>query len=101
MTECFSIPDCSLFHQVLGPISGSSLTLIHVNIRSLRKHWDEFQISVNNLNPPIDIFVLTEIGISSSHCNQFILNGYKDIFYTRHNSRGGGIAIYIRDKWLT
>lgn len=64
-------------------------------------HWDEFQISVSNLKPDVYIFVLTEIAISSVQCDQFMLNGYKEHFFTRENNRGGGIALYIKDKWLS
>lgn len=100
MSFCFSVPNCNSFHRVLGPISGNSLTLIHVNIKNLRMHWDEFQISVSNLKPDVYIFVLTEIAISSVQCDQFMLNGYKEHFFTRENNRGGGIALHIKDKWL-
>lgn len=101
MTACFSIPDCGSFHQVLGPTSEYSFTIIHVNIRSLRKHWEQFRVLVSDFNPPIDVFVLTEISISSSQGNQFVLNGYNELFHTRERSRGGGIAIYVKEKWLS
>lgn len=100
MSTCVSIPDCNSFNRILGPITNNSLTLIHVNIRSLRKHWDEFQISVCCLKPSVDIFVITEITVTSLQCNQFVLDGYKEFFCTRDNSRGGGIAVYIQNKWL-
>lgn len=73
MTPCFSATDFGTFCQVLGPVSDFSVTIFHVNIRSVRKHWDEFRALINDLTPPADVFVLTEINISALQCNQFTL----------------------------
>lgn len=52
------------------------------------------------MDPSVDVFVLTEIGVTSFQTNQFSLNGYKAFFHTRDNKRGGGIAFYVKKRWL-
>lgn len=79
--------------------TGRSLAVVHVNIRSLRKYWAEFQSVVNCLDSVVDVFVLTEINLSNISTEQFSLPGFVSHFYTRPNGRGGGIAVYVRKEW--
>lgn len=80
--------------------SACSFTLFHVNIRSLRKHWNEFQLAINSVLPITDAFVLTEINISNESTDQFSLPGFKSIFYTRDKRRGGGIAVFLKQDLI-
>lgn len=83
--------------------SVGALTVLHVNIRSIRKHWNEFQTIVGEVHGTVDVFVLTEINVRDVDISQdqFSLLGFEAFFFTRTQSRGGGIAIYVRDDWST
>ncbi|CAN7995577.1 unnamed protein product [Ixodes hexagonus] len=70
--------------------------MFHVNIRSLRKHWDEFRLAVDSVPTTADVFILTEINIHSEDVGLFSLAGFKSVFYTRDKKRGGGIAIFLK-----
>lgn len=83
------------------PPSASSLTVLHVNIRSIRKYWDEFQLIVGATDAVVDVFILTEINVLDVGVSQgqFSLPGFEAFFLTRNSSRGGGIAVYIKKTW--
>lgn len=83
----------------LGQPQKSSCTVVHVNIRSLRKYWNEFRILCSAVNLSVDVFVLSEINIAAEATSEFFLPGYSSTFTTRSSGRGGGIAVFVRDTW--
>ena len=72
------------------------LSLCHLNIRSISKHFDEFSHWISLFN--YDVICLTETWLNSSHFNSsFNLPGYILIRKDRIGpSRGGGLIIYIK-----
>ena len=72
------------------------LSIIHLNIRSLPKHFDEFRISPDLASN--DIICFSETWFNNSHFdNCFNIPGYILIRKDRGlASRGGGLAIYIK-----
>lgn len=93
--------DFSSFQRFSEPARDSTLGFLHVNIRSIRKYWNQFVITVNNMSPMFDVFVLTEINVKEEFCSAFQIPGYKSFFLTRPIGRGGGIAIFVKDSWCT
>ncbi|CAN7949141.1 unnamed protein product, partial [Ixodes pacificus] len=73
--------------------------VLHVNIRSSRKYWDEFQLIVGATDTVVDVFVLTEVNVRDVGVSQgqFSLPGFEAFFLTRNSSRGGGIAVYVKE----
>lgn len=98
MTNCFQLKNLESCIETFKPTSCHTFILFHLNIRSIRKHWDEFQLAIISILPIADIFVLTEINIHRDEVGKFTLPGFKRVFYTRENKRGGGIAIFIKNK---
>lgn len=76
----FKCPDLSSFREVLCPHSGEAITLLHVNIRSLRKYWDQFSALVKNSCTDFDVLVLTEINVDDNLCDTFFFLGTKVSF---------------------
>lgn len=76
-----------------------SFSVIHLNIRSLKKYWGYFQASITGIADLVDTFVLTEINIDDCMTDQFHLPGYQARFFTRVGRRGGGIAIFFKSHW--
>lgn len=99
----FTFSDC----QDLSSISchfestASGFTLFHTNIRSVRKYWDQFCIVANSLKNPADVWVLTEVNVPSISVDQFSLPGYREFFRTRSGRTGGGIAVFVKESWVT
>lgn len=81
--------------------SQHNISVFHVNIRSLRKYWNEFQVLVSCVEHVVDVFVLTEISVQSDMLDRFTLPGYQSSFSLRDHRLGGGIAVYVKDTWCT
>lgn len=91
-----SFEDFIAFIKAFQPLRCSSCTVLHINIRSIRKHSDEFVVISNLLPRTVDVFALTEINISNDLSSTFRLPGYTEHFLTCKNSRGGGIAVFVK-----
>lgn len=101
MNKFFQISDLTSLRSTFGDFRGDSCFMLHINIRSLRKYWDQFKTIAENQEPVVDIFILTEVNVPSTGLSQFNLTGYNAFFRTRQRGRGGGIAVFIRNKWIT
>lgn len=77
----------------------SNITICHLNIRSLTKHFDELLYEKEILNH--DIICFSETWLNDSHLNSNInLPGFKFVRKDRiTKSRGGGLIIYIRSTF--
>lgn len=91
MTNFFQLKNLQSCLESFITNAGTSFTLFHVNIRSIRKHWDEFQLVINPILSSADGFVLTEINIHNEDVCLFSLSGFKSTFFTRDKKCGGGI----------
>ena len=73
--------------------------MLQVNIRSLRKNWDEYVITIANSKVKWDIIVLSEINIKKYEHIMYTLPEYNSFVITRESTkRGGGICMFVRDK---
>lgn len=79
--------------------SNNAFTAIHVNIRSIRKHWNHFCALISSFVSICDIFVLTEINTSADCISSYSIPGYQLFSYTRSLRRGGGVAVFVKDAW--
>ena len=73
----------------------NGLGFLHINARSLLKHFDQIKVWVESSSP--EILVLTETwlrkSVPSSNIN---ISGY-NLFRQDRSTRGGGVAIYFKD----
>ena len=91
---------CSDFHEAVETFDskGEDITILHVNIRSVRKHWDIFQLDIKNCKIKWDLICLTEIGIKRAETQLYWLDGYEPYWLTREStSRGGGIVLLVNN----
>lgn len=77
----------------------NNFSLIHLNIRSLYPKVDEFQAELNNLNYKFDVLCLTETWLNHSISNLVQIDGYTDFHVMREHGRGGGVCIYVLNKF--
>lgn len=71
-----------------------------MNIRSIRKHWDEFLVFTRNTYPDIDVFLLTEINIHAKMEQHLNMNHYSRFSSARQVGKGGGIMVFVREKGI-
>lgn len=94
---CCQLPDFQSFKDTFGKSSANDFTVVNANVRSLRKHWEQFKLVAISGTGFVDAFVLTEINASEACMRTFSIPGYLCRFLTRLHRRGGGIAIFVRD----
>lgn len=75
------------------------ISLVQVNVRSLKKHWDELIVYLSDQMSNLDIIILTEINIRDILVTSFHLKGFQSLVLCRSERRGGGIMIFVKDKW--
>ena len=72
----------------------SNLFIVHHNIRSFNRNFDELACFMATLSCEIDILILSETWFTSGSVSN--LRGYSSYHCTRNNRGGGGLSIYIR-----
>lgn len=75
------------------------LTIIHQNVRSMRKNFDLFlsELVARDILP--DIIVLSEIWINSDESNLYTIPDYNLYLKCNDQYRAGGVAVYIKDSF--
>lgn len=79
--------------------SVKGLTIIHLNIRSLNKHWDELNVILFNYVGVFDVLVLSEVSVSNeSLLDTYKFNAYNSFHNIRINRSGGGVVIFVKNN---
>jgi len=69
-----------------------------VNIRSLRKNWDQFTQQLKKLKIEWEVIILSEINIKKEEIELYTLSGYTNKTLTREETRrGGGLMLFIKN----
>lgn len=76
-----------------------SLSIIHINSRSLYANFENIQQFLNQFQTPFRIIAISETWISDGKDADFDLNGYEMYIQNRKSKNGGGVALYV-DKNL-
>ena len=75
----------------------SCFSLIHLNIRSVPKHLDEFINYSRNLNVEFSVIGLSETWVKDSNVDLYNINGYRGEHVYRSGKCGGGVSLYVRE----
>jgi len=75
---------------------GCVLNIIHLNIRSLQRNYDELVILVNSLKN-IDIIILSETFILSE-VSFFAIDGYSIFYNHAEFNKNDGVVMYIKNN---
>ena len=89
---------CSPYHfeNFKAKFQRPNISIIHVNIRSLRANFTKLKILLASLSHPFDIIIVTETWLTNDTCNLFQLHNYNFISQNRER-RGGGVGMFIRN----
>lgn len=71
------------------------VSVLNVNIRSLRKNFDKLEAFLDSLNFSFDLICLTETFVDEHEARFFALDNYMFLGQPR-NSRGGGVGVFVR-----
>ncbi len=79
------------------------LSTIHSNIRSLPAKYDQLKILICDINAiglSIDVIMICETFLTESNMNMYPIHGYQFICnINRLHGKGGGVALYIADRF--
>ena len=76
--------------------SGRIFSLCHLNIRSLQANLNDFGMHLNSLEFEFSFIDISETWLHDGNCDFYNLSCYTLIEKHRHNTRGGGVGIYIK-----
>lgn len=86
------------FNQITPKLISYPLSLIFLNIRSLRTNFNSFLATIHGVLDKIKIIVLVETNIKDEEIPFYGINGFNTTFINRENRGGGGIAVYIKEN---
>ena len=73
----------------------NTISILHLNVRSIKPHFDKLEALVLGLESPPEVLCLTETWLSENdNFNGYLINGYNQFFVkNRDSGRGGGVMI--------
>ena len=94
LSNCLSLTSTE-FNEI-PPLCSDTFSSLHINIRSLPKHFDDLSEFFLTLNRSFSIIAVSETWLHSSNSDLFHLPGYHFISSHREHKAGGGVGIYIQ-----
>ena len=87
------------FQNFLDDDISESLSILHLNIRSIKKIFETFKNFLSTLNYNFSIICFSETWLeeTNNENSSYELPGYYSTHQIRNNRKGGGISIYIID----
>ena len=79
--------------------SFNTLNVMHINIRSLKSKLDELLNFLSVANCEFDIMSISETWLNDDVMQDYNVSGYTLFYNNRENMRGGGVAIYVNNKF--
>ena len=77
----------------IPPLCSDTFSSLHINIRSLPKHFDDLSEFLLTLNRSFSIIAVSETWLHRSNSDLFHLPGYHFISSHREHKAGGGVGI--------
>ena len=78
--------------------SGNSFSVIHLNIRIIKKNLDNFLLYLDSLNFPFTVVGLSETWLKDHDSQLYNLPGYSLIENHRIGQNGGGVGIFVKSN---
>lgn len=80
-------------------LNNNSITILHQNIRSLRKNFDLLVANLSAFPKQPDFIFLSEIWIFSNEVENFSINGYNFYAVPNDNYSAGGVGVFIKSDF--
>ena len=74
----------------------NKMSLFHINIKSLPKHFDDLNLYLNSLDYTFSFDGLTETWLDECKHDLFDLRGYNCVNRFRKGKKGGGVTLCLR-----
>ena len=94
--------DISSYNNSFATTDSHILSVIHVNLRSIRANVDKMITMMHALKSHPDVIAVSKHWLTENNKDSFIINGYKPFHVIRSwDTRGGGISPLIRNNIQT
>lgn len=78
----------------------NKFNILHVNIRSLKKYWDEFCLIVDIIIDKLDVIILSEINVKKlDNLDEYNLNNFNKYVRRRKEKEGGGLLMFVKENY--
>ena len=88
------------FRCQLDKTDESQLSLFHLNVKSISKHYDELEWYLNSLDFKFSFIGLSRTWLDDNKEEFYDLKGYSSVNRYRKDKKGGGVLLHIR-KYIT
>ena len=87
--------------RFLGDDKDESVSVLHLNIRSIDKNFENFEMLLLNLNFSFSIICFSETCLNHSNVDNsnYELPNYVSIHQIRNHYKGGGVSVYIHKNF--
>ena len=86
-----------VFDEKMKEVDKNSLSMFHLNVKSLPKHFDELEFYLNSLDVKCSFLGLTETWLTECKQEYYDLLHYSCINKFRNDSKGAGVTLKIRE----
>lgn len=76
----------------------TKIQIVHINICSIRKHFNQLKVLLHKTLNHLDVLCLTEINIRQDQVAMYTIDGFNMFSQTREKKRGGGILVYVKNN---
>ena len=86
----------------LASFDPNAFSVLHLNIRSMKKNFENFKEFLKNLSVSFSAICLSETWYESQEESQnsnYILSGYNFFYQYRQYSRGGGVCLFVKESF--
>ena len=91
--------DSNSFKALNSSASTKDLSVIHLNIRSIRANCDTFLSFLSSLNHKFDVICFTESNLKDGEQAGEYFKNYKTFYSGRSNRQGGGVMVCVSENF--
>ena len=95
LNSCCTYYSVDSFNDELGGNSRNNFLMLHHNIRSFRKNFDEVSAFLSLLSHRFQVLVFSETWFDNDSVME--ISGYKSYHSYRSGRVGGGVSVYVSD----
>lgn len=92
--DCYSFNNFDVFNSFIAGEEGSNLSIMHLNIRSYHKNFDELFVIKNSLKNNVDVIVLSESWLCSDNL-MVEMEGFNVFQNQNKQNKSYGVLVYI------
>lgn len=94
------VPECEILQDLSDWKINSDiiLSILHINIRSLKLNWDLLCLKINHLLSNLDLLILTEVNVKEEEALSYQLRNFTQTSKCRIHRNGGGVMVFYKNN---